>query len=560
MKKTLVIALSLFLCFSVTACKKKEDTQAKQKMGYQKSSWKDQHPLFIALHSNDMDAVKQLVDKTNVNERILNPETGRAFLSPLTAAITTGNADAVKYFISQGAAISAIDGEYFTPLSLAAIKGNFEIVKILGDAKANAKEGYPLIDAVAGERPDNVEITKYLISIGAPVNGREDMGNTALNMAVSWGKLGSVKALVAAGADVNSYVVFDGSVEGLSLKGSTPLSSALDFIGARPSYDMVKFLVDNGASVVLANEKSLPEFPFYIDEDRAENEQEKEEFGKINALLKREIAVGKKVKPAQDAWFNSNPVYKAILDGNLEQVKKLINKKNVNNSAANTAAGTRVNPLIFAVAHGQREIAAWLISQGANVNFDTGKNTPLSIAAAGNKLQMVVLLVSNKADVNKYTPLAKAVQRNNYSIAAHLLEHGADVNIEDENVYSPLMLAVNSWGCDLDLVELLVKNGAAVNAYRQDAYGNIRFNSGMTPLGLAVKHCAIQDDGYDIIKYLVDNGADALFAAEVSQEQVPLSKVMSPKMYGDKKFKKNIKKVNKYLELVENAQTWNLQQ
>ncbi len=100
-----------------------------------------------------------------------------------------------------------------------------------------------------------------------------------------------------------------------------------------------------------------------------------------------------------------------------------------------------------------------------------------------------------------YTPLMMACTGDGrYDIARLLVKHGSNVNKEflgyddgSQKGYTSLFYAVQS--SNLDLVLLLVENGADINHQSED---------GMTPL---MRAC--ETSNYKVVKLLIDKGADA---------------------------------------------------
>jgi ankyrin repeat protein len=90
-----------------------------------------------------------------------------------------------------------------TPLMSAAFTGNDDLVSLLlaYHAKVNAKDKHgrtPLMNAPTGS------VVKILVGAGAYLEDDDDSGNTALRYAAGRGNYGVVKALVEAGANVNT--------------------------------------------------------------------------------------------------------------------------------------------------------------------------------------------------------------------------------------------------------------------------------------------------------------------------------------------------------------------
>lgn len=163
----------------------------------------------------------------------------------------------------------------------------------------------------------------------------------------------------------------------------------------------------------------------------------------------------------------------------------------------------------FYVAVKNRDIenAKGLAEKNVNINMVDGRSgfTPLIQAIRNKDYRMTQFLLSlpqidiNAVDNWKYQipPISHAIQMNHRGIVELLIDNGANVNEpskNDKNPYNtPLMIA--SWGGKLDLVTLLVENGACIN---QVDRGN-----GFTAL---IK--AVWQNHPDIVKYLLEHNAD----------------------------------------------------
>ena len=110
-------------------------------------------------------------------------------------------------------------------------------------------------------------------------------------------------------------------------------------------------------------------------------------------------------------------------------------------------------------------IARLLIERGARINVNSaGQNrTPLDLAAREGDLEMVELLVDNGANVNNYKPLQLASEKGYLEIVTYLVEHGANLNEPD------IVIGVD----------------------------------GLSPL-----HEAVRGGHFDVVEYLVEQGAD----------------------------------------------------
>ncbi len=113
--------------------------------------------------------------------------------------------DVVKYLVSQGADINAMDTYGKTALMYAAQKGQLSIVKYLiaQGADVNHKDSNGATALTDAAQFGNLEVVKYLVSKGANVNDKRDNGQSALMEAVQSKNVELVKYLVSKGANIN---------------------------------------------------------------------------------------------------------------------------------------------------------------------------------------------------------------------------------------------------------------------------------------------------------------------------------------------------------------------
>lgn len=165
-----------------------------------------------------------------------------------------------------------------------------------------------------------------------------------------------------------------------------------------------------------------------------------------------------------------------------------------------------------------------LLEHGADVNIqDKDNQTPLLLAMVRDRFKLVRVLLEHGADANAEsndsgTPLHILLERRTYceeevlNHAQLLLEHGADVNRQDKKNRSPLHLAIGKdW---FKLARILLEHGADANADNAD---------GKTPLHL-LSESQIHDEGdaLDLIQLLVENGAAVTVNKRDRYKQTPL--------------------------------------
>ena len=124
-------------------------------------------------------------------------------------------------------------------------------------------------------------------------------------------------------------------------------------------------------------------------------------------------------------------------------------------------------PLHYAASMGRKEVAEVLLAHGADVNArDDREQTPLHSAAYYKKLAVAEVLIAHKADVNalgnrdgtcqigrfwpsnfpypqpwQITPLHLATEQDSIDLVKLLLENKADVNGKTDGVGTPLQHA-----------------------------------------------------------------------------------------------------------------------
>ena len=109
-------------------------------------------------------------------------------------------------------------------------------------------------------------------------------------------------------------------------------------------------------------------------------------------------------------------------------------------------------PLGLACFFGHFETAEYLIKAGAPINSPSKnplKATPIQSAAAAKHLEIVNLLLSNRADPNAreqggFTPLHAAAQNGDVAMIRSLLFNGADLSIRSKEGKLPVDMAIES--------------------------------------------------------------------------------------------------------------------
>ena len=138
--------------------------------------------------------------------------------------------------------------------------------------------------------------------------------------------------------------------------------------------------------------------------------------------------------------------YEAVVCGQLEEVKNYISK---DASLVHQIATDGFPPLSLACYFGHREVATYLLENGAKVDTvaTNGSNLrALHAAIARNDTFMCELLLKNGAAVDavqaqNVTPLHSAVHRGNLEMAKLLVQYGANLTTQMDNGDTALSIA-----------------------------------------------------------------------------------------------------------------------
>ena len=159
--------------------------------------------------------------------------------------------------------------------------------------------------------------------------------------------------------------------------------------------------------------------------------------------------------------MGADELFKAIIAGDAEKVKSLIA---AHPGALKGKDDSYRTPLLIAAALGKAEIVRLLLAAGADVSVRDKNNVmALGWAAITDSTETTRALIEAGADVNAqdeagFTPLATAVEHHRTAQVLALLEHRPKLELPIKDGNRPLLLAAG-YGY-ADLVEILLKAGA----------------------------------------------------------------------------------------------------
>ena len=342
------------------------------------------------------------------------------------------------------------------PLS---IKTLIEILKELMKQKLS-----PLDTAI---KLHDFKLVKYFVEI-KPKNVNAvitEAGSKPLHIAVSSGATDIVKFLLQNGATVN----------GSNNYGFTPLHYADN----EDRIEIAKILLQNGANVNASNNYGLTPL-HYVYHD---NEME---------IAKILVQNGANINAKGNN--NTTVLHYAVLEGKLEFVKLLLDNGAKINVKNNDSGFT---PLQFTT---DTEIAKILIQNGANIESkDKYGWTSLHHSSIANEVEMAKLLLENSANIealdnNHRTPLFVACHEGNFKVAKLLIQNSANIDAKDADGWTALHHAVDD--DKPELVEFLLKHGADANAKNHEGKSPVFYYYKIT---LENKH---------IVKLLIMYGAN----------------------------------------------------
>lgn len=401
----------------------------------------------------------------------------------------------IAYLVSQGNDVNKRTHDSRTYVFWAASRGNLDIVKFLVEKGAKLdmadSHGWGPISFSAASGQTDTDIYDYLIDKGADIQKEQDHhGNNALHVAASRAKdLKLVDYFIHKGMDINSTDHQGNGIFHYAAQGG--------------NIEILKQLKERGVSTA-KNDATSENAIFFASKGRE----------------------------------SSLALYKYLESIGLSA--KVKTKKGV--TPLHNLASSSIDTKIF----------DYFIEKGVDPNtVDNEGNTALLTAAARNKIEAVKYFADkadniDHADKDGRTALAVAVQSNSGEVVSYLISKGADVNIKDSkgNNLASYLFASRGIPRDFDAKVASLKNNGfnfkqlqgdnssvwhlavsknnlgllkKVSAFGADVNG--KDTNGNTPLHYA----AMTTDNADILRYLINNGADLQSTTEFGETAYDLA-------------------------------------
>ncbi|GFF65878.1 ankyrin repeat domain-containing protein 50 [Aspergillus lentulus] len=416
-----------------------------------------------------------------------------AVFIPLQAVVRAENITMTRMLLSAGAHIDERpEGKYgHTALQISAMVGNKRITEILlrkgadVNAPAGVYCGRTALQAAAIH--SDTTVLSILLRHGADVNSPPALreGKTALQTAVAAGNSEGVRILLDVNAAVNTNLI--------RTAGVTALHEAVQITDLIIRNEIVHLLLRAGA-----NTEGLD-------------------------------------------YTQYDPLHAAVRQGDLELTRKLLKKGA--NANVGFCAQASLTPLQQASARGDEDLVRILIGHGADVNglpCRSGGRTALQAAVENGHVSMAKMLLESGAKIKSHRAESRgilvmeaAAEKCDQELVQLFLDREPDIISSDPITKSQVIgLALDSWECDVPLLELLFKGGAAVNnnpgtqskPFLQIAVERHSFRKVQCLLsaGANVNHCwestspgnvtalqaAVSRRNIDMVQLLLERGAD----------------------------------------------------
>jgi len=413
---------------------------------------------------DDIDTAKLLL-AAGADAKLAN----RLGVTPLAIASTNGNEEMIRLLVKAGADTNALDSVGEPPLWAAVRSGSLNAVKALVDNNASLvfKDSAQQTTLMLAVREDHPDIVRFLVDKGADVNAKTRTGQTP-----GWVLPNSVPGFGHGVGIVRGGLPERGS-RYLIPGGLTPLLYA-----ARDGRtESAKILLAAGADLNQTDPNGITPLLMSITNNHVET---------AKFLIER----GSDINVVD--WYGRTPLWAAVEARNMD----------VDNSSFKN--GVDRGPLL--------EVIKILLDKGANPNARTKETPPIRrfILPTTGSLEWV--------DFTGMTPFLFAARAGDVTVMKLLLAHGADPRIPTFGGTTALMAAAGiNWVVDqtydegqpalLEAVKLCFDLGMNVN----DA----------NTMGLTAIHGAANRGSDDIIKYLVEKGAN--LDAKDKEQRTPLN-------------------------------------
>jgi ankyrin repeat protein len=452
--------------------------------------------------------------------------------SSLADLIQAGNRKtALERIRTGGADVNEAQPDGTRPIHWAVYKVDYELIDALIAKKAkvdvtNEFGSTPLTEAV---KLTDARMVKMLLDAAAPVEGANQDGQTALMLAIKTAELPIVEMLVKAGANVNTVEKF---------QNQTPLMWAA--AAPKNAGAMVKLLLSKGADL-----KARALYSDWPNQISSEPRAQYRPVGGLTALLYAardgcydcvEALLGSGADINVPTPEGVTPLMVA-LDNDHNDVARLLLDRGANPHIADWWGRTALYIVI------DRKESA-VSGRGTGTRGGGGRGAaaaPRGAAPGISSMDIINRLLAADVDINPElnmhrpsrggnsgrfaeeqlntgtTPLFRATQSGDMETIRALLARGANPNINAMGFTAFLLAAgVDPSGRggaapNTTLLDLMIEHGADVNAQvtgTRTYSMRISYHPPPDQEGVSALHAAVQAGRTDLVRYLLDKGAN----------------------------------------------------
>ncbi|XP_071094926.1 ankyrin repeat domain-containing protein 17-like [Haliotis cracherodii] len=374
------------------------------------------------------------------------------------AAACAGHEDVVKLLINAGSNVSLVEDHGYNILHIATCIGHVAMVKYIlsqniVDINSRTKCNRTPVMMAANRSYRNV--LAVLVSKGADVSLRDQHGNDILHYTSAGGQVEMVK-----------YVLSLNKVD-INRRGQYRWTSVM--VAARlGNREMLDFLISKGSNVSLTGKKETNilhaacigghwEMVKYVVSQDFVDINSRRWNGKTALMLSAQRAPrevfdfilrrggGKQFSPEryiqdkpcdQEGWSMDNQLHDACLEGNLNMVRRILSKGQLDVNSRDRRERT---PVMAAACAGHKDVIKLLINAGSNVSLveDHGYNILHIATCIGHVAMVKYILSQNIVDINSRTkcnrtPVMMAANGVYRGVFAVLVSKGADVSLRDK--------------------------------------------------------------------------------------------------------------------------------
>ena len=434
----------------------------------------------------------------------------RSIRFPLHVASEIGNVDVITALLDAGYHVDASNGKGERPLHKAAANGKTAAATLLlsRGARANMKTNNGQVPLHLSAQRGYQALCDVLLANGADINAAGNIGNTAVHLALIAGATNTSKSLLKN----KHFDLFSRNREGL---------------------DCFDIAIDHEQTEALPMIIYLAALPSTLSAEKSKNYFVEGIQRAVIANKAKSLAVLQKFCGVVDEDFDLLPPYFTAAEYGCFEVLKLYldNGLDVNSQLT----GSNVSLLHMAVTGNSVRAVELLIDRGANIELqDSMKWTPLHFGMFFGHVNVIGTLIARGADTNAqdyrgFTPTHLAVRSGNSAIVQMAMENGGDLDAKNKDGVTPLQLAYGKLKEALkvelikrkptpkpnDIASMFVLAGFMSKLDEYMSENDVDVNAIKSEFSMF--HGAIQAGNVEMVKFLVDHGADVHLKSKISE-------------------------------------------